>query len=124
MKPGDAVAKTALWAANRFNPITNSPSAPLKTRALLASFGPSLMPRAAMHQGMAAGMSVMAADLVASAVDASIRRFVPGTAPFTVRLGARAAVAAAGLAVNRIPETDDEPTAKASVRSALSMPIA
>jgi len=118
MKPGDAVAKTALWAANRFNPITNSPSAPLKTRALLASFGPSLMPRAAMHQGMAAGMSVMAADLVASAVDASIRRFVPGTAPFTVRLGARAAVAAAGLAVSRIPETDDEPTARASVRSA------
>ena len=44
MKTGDVVAKTALWAANRFNPITNSPSAPLKTRALLASFGPSLMP--------------------------------------------------------------------------------
>ena len=118
MKAGAAVGKTAVWAADRFNPITNSPSAPLKTRALLASFGPSLMPRAAMHQGMAAGLSVLAADLVVSAVDASIRRIAPNTAPLTVRLGARAAVAAAGLAVSRIPETDDEPTAKASVRSA------
>ncbi len=108
----------ALRAANRFNPITNSPSAPLKTRALFASFGPSLMPRAAMHQGMAAGMSILAADLVVSAVDAGIRRFVPADAPLSIRLGARAAVAAAGLAVNRIPETDDEKTSKASVRSA------
>ena len=118
MKAGAAIGKTAVWAANRFNPITSSPSAPLKTRALLASFGPSLMPRAAVHQGMAAGMSILAADLVVSAVDASIRRVAPNTAPLTVRLGARAAVAAAGLAVNRIPETDDEPTAKASIRSA------
>ena len=118
MKAGAAVGKTAVWAANRFNPITNSPSAPLKTRALLASFGPSLMPRAAMHQGMAAGLSVLAADVVVSAVDVSIRRVAPNTAPLTVRLGARAVVAAAGLAASRIPEADDEPTAKASVRSA------
>ena len=118
MKAGEAATKAAVWAAERFNPITNSPSAPLKTRAMFASFGPSLMPRAAMHQGMAGAMSVLAADLVVSAVDASIRRFVPGSAPLTVRLGARAALAAAGLAISRIPETDDEPTAKASVRSA------
>ena len=38
--------------ADRLNPITNSPAAPLKTRALFASFGPSLMPRAAMRQGI------------------------------------------------------------------------
>lgn len=118
MKARALVGKTAVWGVNRFNPITSSPSAPLKTRALLASFGPSLMPRAAMHQGMAVGLSVLAADLVESAVDASIRRIAPNSAPLTVRLGARAAVAAAGLAVSRIPETDDEPTAKASVRSA------
>ena len=118
MKTGEAVGKAAVRLAERFNPATNSPSAPLKTRALLASFAPSLMPRAAMHQGMAAGISVLAADLVVSAVDASIRRIAPATAPLTVRLGARAAVAAAGLAVNRIPEADDEPTLKASIRSA------
>ena len=104
-------------AADRFNPIMNSPSAPLKTRALFGSFGPSLMPRAAMHQGMAAGISVLAADLVASAVDVGIRRVVPRSAPLGVQVGARAVVAAVGLAVSQIPETDDETTLKASIRS-------
>ena len=118
MKAAEAATKTAAWAAERFNPITNSPSAPLKTQSMFASFAPSLMPRAAMHQGMAGARSVLAADVVATAVDASIRRVVPAAAPFSVRLGARAAVAAAGLAVSRIKETDDEPTAKASIRSA------
>jgi uncharacterized membrane protein len=117
MKTGEAAAKTAVWAANRFNPITNSPSAPLKTRAIFASFGPSLMPRASLHQGMAAGLSILAADLVVSALDASLRRFVPNTAPLPMRLGTRAAIAAAGLAVSKIPETDDESTAKAALRS-------
>ena len=70
-----------------------------------------------MHQGMAAGLSVLAADLVASAVDGVVRKAVPGSAPFVMRIGARAAIAAAGLAVSRIPETEDEPTWKASIRS-------
>lgn len=118
MKARAAVTSTAVWAAGRFNPITNSPSAPLKTRALFGSFGPSLMPRAAMHQGMAAGMSILAADLVMSAVDSAVRRMVPGSAPFAMRIGARALVSAAGLAVSKIPETDDETTLKASIRSA------
>jgi uncharacterized membrane protein len=111
-------AAVAVWTANRFNPVTNSPSAPLKTRALFASFAPSLMPRAAMHQGMAAGISVLAADLVVSAVDAGVRRVVPSSAPLGLRLGARVVVAAAGLAVSRIPESDDETTLRASVRTA------
>jgi uncharacterized membrane protein len=66
---------------------------------------------------MAAGLSVLAADLVASAVDASIRRVVPNSAPIAMRIGTRAVVTAAGLAVSKIPETDDESTLKASVRS-------
>ena len=118
MKARAAATDAAVWAADRFNPITNSPSAPLKTRAMLGSFKPSLMPRAAMHQGMAAGISVLAADLVMSAVDASIRRFVSNSTPLAMRIGARAVVTAAGLAVSKIPETDDETTLKASVRSA------
>jgi uncharacterized membrane protein len=117
MKTGAAAAKTAVWAAERFNPITNSQSAPLKTQALFDSFGPSLMPRASLHQGMAAGLSILAADLVVSALDASLRRFVPDTAPLSMRLGTRAAIASAGVAVSRIPATDDESTLKASVRS-------
>lgn len=71
MKAGEAATKAALWVAERFNPITNSPSAPLKTQSMFASFAPSLVPRAAMHQGVAGGLSVLAADVVASAVDAT-----------------------------------------------------
>jgi uncharacterized membrane protein len=110
-------ADVAVRVADRLNPITNSPSAPLKTRAVFASFAPSLMPRAAIHQGMAVGASVLAADLVVSAVDAGVRRVVPNSAPIGLRIGARAVVTAAGLAVSRIPETDDESTFKASIRS-------
>jgi hypothetical protein len=67
---------------------------------------------------MAAGLSVLAAEVVGRGVDSAIRRVVPGTAPFALRIGARAVVAGAGLAVSRIPETDDESTAKASLRTA------
>ncbi len=117
MTARSTAAGLAVRAADRLNPITNSPSAPLKTRALFASFAPSLMPRAAIHQGMAAGASVLAADLVVSAVDAGVRRVIPNSAPFGLRIGARAVVTAAGMAVSKIPETDDESTLKASVRS-------
>ena len=112
------VVGVTVTLTDRLNPITNSPSAPLKTNAFLGSFGPSLMPRATMHQGMAGALSVLAADLVVTAVDAAVRRIVPESSPATVRIGTRAALAAAGMAVSRIPETDDESTARASVRSA------
>jgi uncharacterized membrane protein len=112
------VIGTAGRIADRFNPITGGPAAPLKTEALFGAFAPSLMPRAAYHQGIAAGASVLAAEAVGRGVDAAICRVVPGSSPFAVRIGARAAVAAAGLAVSRIPETDDETTARASLRSA------
>jgi uncharacterized membrane protein len=110
--------KAAVAVSNRFNPIMGGPAAPLKTRAMFAAFGPSLMPRAAMHQGIAAGVSVLAAELVGHGVDSAIRRVVPQSAHFAVRVGARTAVAAAGFAVGRLPETDDESTARASLRSA------
>jgi uncharacterized membrane protein len=117
MMRSEYVKQAALGLADRFNPIMGGPGAPLKTIALFDSFAPSLMPRAAIHQGIAAGASVLAGELVGRGVDAAIRRFVPGSSPFAVRIGARAVVAAAGFAVSRIPESDDEPTAKASVRT-------
>ncbi|MEA2024028.1 MAG: hypothetical protein U9N79_07015 [Actinomycetota bacterium] len=45
----EIAANATARTADRFTPLTNSPSAPLKTRALFDSFGPSLMPRATMH---------------------------------------------------------------------------
>ena len=110
-------SEVALRIADRINPLTNSPSAPLKARALFSSFAPSLMPRASLHQGVAIGFSILAADLVMSAVDAGVRRMVPNSAPFALRIGARAALSVAGLAVSKIPETDDESTTKASART-------
>ncbi len=107
-----------LKLSDRLNPITGGPAAPLKTLALFDSFAPSLMPRASMHQGVAAGLSLLAAEVAGRSVDTIITKFVPNSSPFAVRLAARGLVAAGGYAVTRIPETDDEPTFKASLRSA------
>ena len=118
MNRSETLMNVASKVTERFNPVLSGPSAPLKTRALFAAFGPSLMPRAAMHQGIAAGLSLLAGELVGRGVDAGIRRVVPDSSPFAIRMGARAVATGAGLALSRIPETDDEPTAKASVRAA------
>lgn len=115
---GDWVARTGLRVANRFNPLVSSPSAPLRTAAFLEAFGPSLMPRESGHQGVAAGLSVLAADLVGTTLDRGVRSVVPPTAPYSVRAGSRLAVAVSGHYVSRLPETDDESTAKASLRTA------
>jgi uncharacterized membrane protein len=104
--------------ADYLNPITSEPAAPLTTAAFLNAFGPSLMPRASFHQGIAAGLSVLAGRVVGTAADALARRIAPGTSPLAWRLGARAGIAAVGSAVAMIPEHDDESTAVASLRSA------
>jgi uncharacterized membrane protein len=56
--------------AERLNPITSGPSAPLAMDAVMDAFGPSLMPRSSVHQGIAAGLAVLAARLVGISVDA------------------------------------------------------
>ena len=102
--------------ADHINPL-GGPEAPLASRALTAAFGPSLMPRAGWHQGMAAGLSVLAAQVVGRSVNNAIDRLVPGSQRLTVRLAARGVVVGAGLALDRLPESDDEPTSKASLRA-------
>lgn len=111
------VVSAGLALANRFNPITSDPSGPLKTIAMFDSFAPSLMPRASMHQGVAAATSVLAAELVGKGFDAAVTRVVPASAPYTVRMGARAALTAGGFALTQIPLKRDEPTSIASVRT-------
>jgi uncharacterized membrane protein len=108
---------TSLWLANWANPITSEPSAPLKTAAFIDSFSPSLMPRASMHQGVAAGGAVLVAEIVASSFDAIIRKAVPETAPFGVRFGARAVLTAVGYGLTQIPQERGERTARASART-------
>ncbi len=114
---GTAIGKVALTLAKRFNPLTSDPAAPLKTAAMLDSFGPSLMPRESMHQGMAAGISVLAAELVSRGFESAIRRFVPDESAFVVRFGARGALTALGYGLTQIPQTRDETTVVASART-------
>ena len=80
-KRSEKAMSIATAVTERFNPLLSGPSAPLKTRALFAAFGPSLMPRAAMHQGIAAGLSVLAGELVGRGVDYAIRQVVPDSSP-------------------------------------------
>lgn len=114
---GSLGVKGVSYVANRFNPLTNDPSAPLKTVALFDSFGPSLMPRASMHQGMAAAISVLAAEAVGKGFDAAIRRVVPHSSPYVARVGARVALTAAGYAITKIPQSREESTMVASART-------
>ena len=106
----------AVSLADRLNPLAG-PSGPLEVRALFGAYGPSLMPRAGWHQGIAAGLSLLAAQVVGNSVDKAIERVVPSSAPFAARMAVRGLVAGVGLAVAQLPESDDEPTARASVRT-------
>ena len=104
--------------ANRLNPVTSGPAAPLVTGAALDSFGPSLMPRSSLHQGIAGGLAVLAARGVGTAVDVVAKKVAPDTSPLAWRIGARAVLAGTGAALGRLAETEDESTGKASIRSA------
>ena len=110
-------ASTLVGFADRINPL-GGPAAPLESRALLAAFGPSLMPRAGWHQGLAAGLSLLAAESVGHGVNTAIDRALGAPSPLAVRLLARGSVYGAGHFVARLAESDDEPTSKASLRSA------
>jgi uncharacterized membrane protein len=115
LKKGAGGALVALGA--RFNPVTGDPSSPLKTLALFDAFGPSLMPRASLHQGVAGGAAVLAAEVVGKGLDAAIRRQVPESSPFIARLGARAIATGIGFGLTKIPHQVDEPTSVASIRT-------
>ena len=103
--------------AHRFNPVVADPSAPLRTQAMFDAFGPSLMPRSSMHQGMAGALSVLAAEAVGKGFDAMIRRVVPSSSPYFARMAARGVVTGIGYGLTQIPQTDDEHTAVASLRT-------
>jgi len=103
--------------SERLNPITSGPAAPLKTSAALDSFGPSLMPRTSVHQGIAAGLTVLAAEAIGLSVDLLARRIAPDSSPLAWKVGARAALAAGGASLARMEESEDESTGRAAMRS-------
>jgi uncharacterized membrane protein len=76
------------------------------------------MPRKSLHQGVAGGLALIAAEMIGTGIDSMARRAAPPDSPLAWRIGARAAMAAAGNAVAGISETEDEPTSRAALRSA------
>jgi uncharacterized membrane protein len=107
-----------LKVANRINPVTSGPAAPLQTAAALDSFGPSLMPRSSLHQGVAGGLAVLSARAIGNGIDLMARKVAPASSPLAWRIGARAVIAAGGAMLSRMAEHESESTAKASLRSA------
>lgn len=116
--------KAANELAAAINPLLNSPSAPLEATSLVDAYGPSLMPRATMHQGMAAGLAVLAAAVVNAPVHWVASRIAPEDTPIGWRLLARGGMAAAGWSLANISETDDEHTLVSSVRSIGDLTVA
>jgi len=112
------IARLGIALATRVNPVTGGPAAPLKANALLDTFGPSLMPRKSLHQGIAGGLALISAELLGSGIDSLARRSAPADSPLAWRLGVRAIVAAGGSALAGINQTEDEPTSRAALRSA------
>lgn len=112
------IARAGIALAERANPVTGGPAAPLKATALLDSFGPSLMPRKSLHQGVAGGLALLSGEMVGRAIDEVARRAAPESSPLAWRVGARAMLVAVGAAVAGIEESEDEPTSRAAMRSA------
>ncbi|HET8739560.1 MAG TPA: alpha/beta-hydrolase family protein [Acidimicrobiia bacterium] len=111
-------ARTGIALATRLNPITGGPASPMKADALLDSFAPSLMPRKSLHQGIAGGLAIISAHAIGTGIDALVVKAAPADSPLAWRIGARAAVVAGGAVIGNISESDDEPTSRASLRSA------
>jgi len=99
------------------NPVTSSPSAPLETAAFIDSYGPSLMPRTSAHQGVVAGLNVLAARAVQTVVEAVNGRVLPPTVALPTRLVVRAATGLAGVKLAATPEAPDETLYTAAARS-------
>ncbi len=114
----DAVATGTRRAVEWLNPITGSPSAALETSAWLDAFSPSLMPRTSLLQGVAAGLGVLAARGVGTAVDGALRQMQPAGAGLGRHLAVRGLAGALGTAAGALAPRPDERLPRAGVRSA------
>lgn len=99
------------------NPVTGSPSAPLETAALIDSYGPSLMPRTSVHQGVVAGLNVLAAQAVQTIIETVNAQVLPPAAALPTKLAVRAATGLAGIRLAALPESDEETLYTAAARS-------
>lgn len=76
-RAGEIIQGVARWV----NPVIGSPAGPLETSVFVDSFGPSLMPRTSVHQGVATGLSVLAARAVTKIADVPFAAMVSPRMP-------------------------------------------
>jgi len=117
MLPRGPVRRAAFRVVASWHPIAGSPASALETEAVLGAFAPSLMPRASLHQGVAAGMAVLAARGVAGMAEVGTGVLSGGSSSLRPRLAAAAAIVAAGQGLARIRVADDESLALSAARS-------
>ncbi|MGI9601608.1 MAG: alpha/beta-hydrolase family protein [Acidimicrobiales bacterium] len=104
------------WVVDRFDWI-GGPTFPLETAAFLDSFLPSLMPRASIHQGLAAGINVLTARAAGATVEAANTLALAPDAGFGPRVAVRGVEAAIGHALASLPEYDDETLWRSGART-------
>jgi uncharacterized membrane protein len=104
--------------ARWLNPVVASPAAPLETIAAMDALEPSLMPRTSRLQGVAMGLSVLAARASVSAAERLTSAAVPADAPLRRQLATRVVIGGTGTALARLPHREGQRLWVASVRSA------
>lgn len=113
---GPSLGRAVSWSMGRIDPVGEA-SAALETISFLDSFTPSLMPRTSVHQGLATGLHVLGARLIAGRVNAMQSLILGAGASTPVSLAGRAATFAAGQVVMMLPVREDETLWRTGVRS-------
>lgn len=114
-----AMARSLAAPVGRWlQPDLASPAAPLSTVAWLDSFTPSLMPRTSVLQGIVGGASILAARATASRAERILSPLLGPPTALPRRLGVRAAAAALGAGLAALPEREEDPDWRASLRGA------
>ncbi len=112
-RANEIIQSVARW----INPVIGSPAGPLETTVFVDSFGPSLMPRTSVHQGVATGLSVLAARAVTKVADMPFAAMVPDDAGLTRRLAVRGVMGGVGESLARIPEVEGETMWRSGTRT-------
>ena len=112
-RTGEIIQGVARW----LNPIIGSPAGPLETSVFVDSFGPSLMPRTSVHQGVAAGLSVLSARAVTKIADVPFAAMVPADAGLARRLVMRGVMGGTGRGLAAIPEVEGETMWRSTART-------
>jgi uncharacterized membrane protein len=114
----DRWRQRAIRLAQYVNPVGGNPSATVEAFAALESFGPSLMPRSSMHQGVVTGLAILGARFAGRVNQRMLEEVVPADPSLSRRLAMRGAMGAAATALSVLPEHPQESTPRASLRAA------